>query len=73
MPFESIYKGHRIDVQLLVDGHQVDCGRFPNGDYFLREYAYEWSTDLMELAVKWIDHREAEERRGNPSGDRGAA
>jgi hypothetical protein len=58
------HKGYAIEVrdskqglELLVDSEQVRHGQLPDGQYFLHEYAYDWTEDLTELARKWIDHR----------------
>jgi hypothetical protein len=66
VPEPQEHKGRRVEVQtpdsdeqvLLVDGEPVPYGRLPDGQYFLREYAYDWSDDLMELATRWIDYRD---------------
>lgn len=66
VPQPQEHKGRRVELQtpasdervLLVDGEPVPYGRFPDGQYFLREYAYDWSDDLMELATRWIDYRD---------------
>jgi hypothetical protein len=66
VPEPQEHKGRRVEVQtsasdqqvLLVDGEPVPYGRLPDGQYFLLEYAYDWSDDLMELATRWIDYRD---------------
>jgi len=62
-----VYKGHEIRIsdgeqeqepELLIDGTQVSYGQMPDGRYFLDDYAFDWSADLMDLACKWIDYKE---------------
>lgn len=71
-PERKQYEGHSIEVreregkrELLIDGKPVRYGELPGGRYFLDEYAYEWTDDLMELAQRYLDHqrRAAEVRR----------
>lgn len=59
------FKGHLIEVrpgkefpELLIDNVPVRYGRLPDGSYFLDDYAYDWSDDLLEVARRYIDHRE---------------
>ncbi|MDQ4145898.1 MAG: twin-arginine translocation pathway signal protein [Actinomycetota bacterium] len=49
-------RGEGLD--LLIDDEPVPYGRLPDGLYFLQEYAYDWTDDLMDLATRFIDHRE---------------
>jgi hypothetical protein len=58
------HDGHRIELrergrktELLIDDVPVRYGRLPNGKYFLHEYAYDWSDDVVDLARKFIDYR----------------
>jgi hypothetical protein len=58
------YEGHRIEVrgregqrELLIDDVPVRYGQLPNGQYFLHDYAYDWTDNLTELAQKFIDYR----------------
>lgn len=58
------YEGHRIELvsreagtELLIDGEQVPYGRLPEGDFFLHDYAFDWTDDLMDLAQRRIDYR----------------
>ena len=58
-------KGHVIEVrsgkesaELLIDNVLVRYGRLPDGSYFLDDYAYDWSDDLVEVARRYIDYRE---------------
>jgi hypothetical protein len=61
---EGQHKGRRVEMRtpasgeqvLLVDGQPLAHGRLPDGQYFLRDYAYDWSDDLTELATRWIDY-----------------
>ena len=60
------YEGHRIELrereregepELLIDNAPVRYGQLPDGLYFLREYAYDWHDNLMDLARAFIDYR----------------
>ena len=59
------------DLELLIDEQPVRYGQLPDGRYALEEYAFDWRDDLMDLARRFIDHRErAEEvRREAGSGE----
>jgi hypothetical protein len=59
------YEGHFIEVrpgkelpELLLDNVPTRYGRLPDGSYFLDDYAYDWSDDLIEVARRYIDYRE---------------
>lgn len=59
------FKGHIIEVrpgkdipELLINNVLVGYGRLPDGSYFLDDYAYDWSDDLIEVARRYIDYRE---------------
>ncbi len=63
-PTYEEHKGHRIEMQdregkpeLLIDKRLMRYRQLANGSYFLREYAYDWSDNLMDLARKYIDHQ----------------
>ena len=43
--------------ELLIDDVPVRFGQLPGGLYYLHEYAYDWTDDLMELARRFIDYR----------------
>ncbi len=67
-PVRQEHLGHRIELrerqdelELLIDNVPVRYGQLPGGLYFLREYAYDWSDNLLDLARKFIDYR----RRGD--------
>jgi hypothetical protein len=59
------------DLELHIDEQPVRFGQLPDGRYALEEYAFDWTDDLMELARRFIDHRDrAEEiRREAESGE----
>lgn len=65
------YAGHRIELkrtrgqmQLLIDGVSRAYGQLPDGKYYLDDYAYDWSDDLLEVAQRFVDHkRRADEIR----------
>lgn len=78
-PEYSEYKGHRIELRehegaqtLMIDHVPVRYGRFDDGMYYLHEYAYDPSDNLVDLARKYIDYRErSEENRGRQSNQNG--
>jgi hypothetical protein len=58
------YEGHRIEIrgrgeksELLIDNVPVKHGRLPNGKYFLDDYAFDWTDDLIELARRYVSYR----------------
>jgi len=58
------YEGSRIELreregrpELVIDNVTVRYNQLPNGLYFLHDYAYDWSDNLLELARKFIDYR----------------
>jgi hypothetical protein len=65
------YQRNRIELrereggpQLLIDNMPVRYGQLANGQYFLHDYAFDWTDDLIELARRYIDYRrKAEEIR----------
>jgi hypothetical protein len=59
------HKGHRLELRegehgtgLIIDGEPASYGRLPDGQYFLYEYAYDPSDNLMDLATKFVDYRD---------------
>ena len=63
-PERQDYEGHSIELrvheaapELLIDGVSVRHGRLPDGQFFLHEYAYDTSDDLMEVARRFIAYR----------------
>lgn len=71
-PERQDYEGHRIELRAaeagpepLIDGVPVRYGRLPDGQFFLHEYAYDTSDDLMEVVRRFIAYRRraAEARR----------
>jgi hypothetical protein len=73
------YENRRIEIvyqdnqpQLLIDGRPIRYGQLPGGLYFLHEYAYDWSEDLVEVARRYIDYqRRVEEIRQERELERG--
>ena len=57
--------------ELTIDGKPVGYGQLPDGSYALHEYAYDWSHDLMDLARRFIDHREKTDRIRRDAAARG--
>ena len=58
------FEGHRIEIrhreeksELLIDNAPIGYGRLPDGKFFLHEYAYDWTDDLLELARRFIAYR----------------
>lgn len=43
--------------ELLIDDEPVSYGRLPNGSYALRDYAFDWTSDLVDLARRYIDYQ----------------
>jgi hypothetical protein len=77
-PEAQEYAGHRIELrprddqtELLIDGIPVRYGQLPDGLYFLHDYAYDWSDNLMELAQKFIAYQQRadEIRREREAGE----
>lgn len=64
-PERQQYKGRLIEIrdgkrgpELLIDDMPMGYGRLPDGEFFLDDYAYDWSDDLLELARRYISYRE---------------
>lgn len=62
-PESTEYKSHRIAVVKegdklvpVLDGRRLRYGQFPDGLYYLEDYAFDWSEDLEELVRKYVDH-----------------
>lgn len=58
------YEGHRIEnreregkLELLIDNIRIRYGQMHNGMYFLHDYAYDHTDNLMELARRFVDYR----------------
>lgn len=56
--------GHTLELideadgpQLRLDGETLRYGRLPGGLYFLHDYAYDWTDDLLELGRRYVDYR----------------
>ena len=63
-PERKEHAGRRIEVreregrpELLIDGVPIRYGRLPNGKYYLDQYAYDWSDDLLVLAQRFVDYQ----------------
>lgn len=59
------YKGRQIELregkdgpELRIDDVPVRYGRLPDGKFFIEDYAYDWSDDLVELARRYIAYSE---------------
>lgn len=64
-PEHHDYEGRRIALkdrqgkrELLIDDQPVRYGQLPNGEYFLHDYAYDWSDNLVEVARRFIKYRQ---------------
>jgi hypothetical protein len=73
------FEGHRIEIrgrddqpELLIDNVPVPYGRLPDGKFFLHEYSYDWTDDLLELARRFILYRRrVQEVQARESADKG--
>ena len=79
------YRGHRITLddpapaeegiaesrrELRIDDQPVRYGRLPGGEFFLHDYAYDWTGDVVDLAKRFIDHQKrAGEATADPEGE----
>jgi len=59
------YLGRQIEIrdgkhglELFIDNVPMGYGRLPDGQFFLDDYAYDWSDDLVELARRYISYRQ---------------
>ncbi len=52
----SSYKGHHIELAILVDGERLHFDQNPDGKFFLHAYAHDPADSPIELARKWIDY-----------------
>ncbi|RNJ50133.1 twin-arginine translocation pathway signal protein [Methylocystis hirsuta] len=50
--------------ELLIDGKEVAYGQLPGGKYYLKDYAYDWKDDLVDLAESYIDDQLKPSRAG---------
>ena len=58
------YKGHSIELregkakfELYIDNIRMRYGQMHDGMYFLHEYAFDHTDNLMELAQRFINYR----------------
>jgi hypothetical protein len=58
---------HAEELELLIDDAPVRYGQLPDGRYFLQNYAYDWTDNLMDLARRFIDYRDRAEKVGRES------
>jgi hypothetical protein len=63
-PERQKHEGHQIELrerkgepELLIDNVPVRFGKLPDGKYFLNDYAYDRTDDLMELARRYVEHQ----------------
>jgi hypothetical protein len=49
--------GLEPEAELLIDDEPIRYGQFPDGLYYLYDYAYDWRDNLMDLARRFIDYR----------------
>ena len=62
---EHEFEGHRIKLrykskdqpELLINNQPLRYGQLPDGLYFLHEYAYDPSDNLIDLARKFIAYK----------------
>jgi hypothetical protein len=64
-PEHHEYEGRRIELrehqgkrELLIDHQPVRYGQLPNGQYFLHDYAFDWSDNLAEVARRYIKYQQ---------------
>jgi hypothetical protein len=50
--------------ELLIDGKDVAYGQLPGGKYYLKDYAYDWKDNLVDLAESYIDDQLKPARAG---------
>ena len=43
--------------RLFIDGVEMRYGQLPNGQFYLEKYGYDRSSNLTDLAQKYIDYR----------------
>ena len=43
--------------ELLIDDEPVSYGQLPDGSYAMHDYAFDWTSDLVDLARRYIDHQ----------------
>ena len=43
--------------ELVIDDEPIRYLQLPDGSYALRDYAYDWTGDLVELARRFIDYQ----------------
>lgn len=58
----ALEAGRKPGLELLIDDKPISSGQMPDGSYFLREYAFDWSDNLMNLAERFIDYQERENK-----------
>lgn len=71
------HDGHSIELvddesepTLLVDGEPVRWGRFADdGQFFLYRYAYDPDDSLVEVAKRYVEHRDRVERERSDNGE----
>jgi hypothetical protein len=63
-PQHGKYKDRNIEIrkrgqtyELLIDNAPMQYGELPGGLYYLHEYAYDWTDNLMDLSHKFIDYQ----------------
>lgn len=63
-------EGEEALLELFIDEEQVHYSKLPDGSYFLPQYAYDWTEDVIDLARRFIDYhdRSDEIRRSAETG-----
>ena len=67
------HQGHTIELkerkgkpsELVIDGKTLRYRQLPDGRYFLDEYAYDWTDDLIDLARRYIDHEARKQKNAS--------
>jgi hypothetical protein len=64
-PKTAEHRGRRIELrdqrgrpQLLIDGKALRLGQLPSGKFYLKEYAFDWADEPVDLAKRYIDFRQ---------------
>ena len=64
-PERQQFRGRQIEIregkqgpELRIDDVPIKYGRLPDGQFFLDDYAYDWTDDLGDLARRYIEYRE---------------
>lgn len=51
-------EGEEALLELFIDEERVRYSKLPDGSYFLPQYAYDWTEDVVDLARRFIDYQD---------------